>query len=146
MKKSPGIETNPSRPSSSCPTKNGEVLLDGITNLPNSGTGDGRRSHRRYPVDLGIRCRLETDRILLGKIRDLSTGGVRFTSSEILALGTKVELSIDWPARLGHVRLQLKCSGRVIRCDGQGTTVKIGRHEFHIRTQTDIGCAASAGI
>jgi hypothetical protein len=133
MKKSPGIETNPPRPLSFCPTQIMEDLLNGITNLPASG--NGRRSHRRYPIDLAIRCRgLPSDRVLLGKIRDISSGGVRFTSSEILAPGTRVELSIDWPVLLDHAcRLQLKCQGRVLRSDGHGTAIEMERHEFYTR-------------
>jgi hypothetical protein len=149
MKKAPGIATNPSRPSASCPTQNVDEGLDGITDLPNSGTSNGRRSHRCYPVDFGIRCRrLETDRVLLGRIRDISTGGVRFTSSEILAPGTKVELSIGWPSLLDHAcRLQLKCRGRVLRSDAHGTAVKMEGHEFYTRKThaTGRGCAVAAG-
>jgi hypothetical protein len=145
MKASPGIETDPPSPSSSSPTQIAEDLPDETTKMLTPG--NGRRSHRRYPLDLGIRLKqLPNDRVSLGKIRDLSSGGVRFTSSETLAPGMTVELSIDWPARLGHVRVQLKCSGRVLRSDGYGTAVKIECQEFCIRTQTtDLG-AATAGV
>jgi hypothetical protein len=114
--------------------------MESTNNLRNSG--NGRRSDRRYPVDLGISCRAlsrHTDRtvgrrVVLGRIRDISSGGVRFTSSELLAPGTKVELSIDWPVLLdGACRLQLKGRGRVLRSDEHGIAIKIERHEFCTR-------------
>jgi len=102
-------------------------------------SGNGRRLHRRYPMDLGIRCRaLRTDRVVLGKICDISSGGVRFISSEVLTPGTKVELAIDWPVLLDSAcHLQLKGQGHVLRCDEHGTAIEIERHEFYTRkTQT----------
>src|SRR5437660_9479369 len=107
------MDTNPPGLSPSRPTQIIEGPLVGITNQPDSS--DGRRSHHRYPIDLGINCRvLRSKRIVLGKIRDISSGGIRFISPEVLAPGTRVELAIDWPVLLDHTcRLQLKCRGRV---------------------------------
>jgi len=94
--------------------------------------GGGRRSHRRYLVDLVICCRaLPSRRVVVGKTYDISSGGVRFTSSEFMAPGTKVELAIDWPVPLdGASPLQLKGWGTVLRTDKRGTAIKIERHEF----------------
>jgi len=100
-----------------------------------------------YPIDLGIRCRaLRSDNVVLGKIRDISSGGVRFTSSEILAPGTTVELSIDWPVLLdGACRLQLKGLGVVVRTDEHGTAIEFERTEFYTRkTRTAALCGAAA--
>ncbi len=119
--------------------------MEGITNLRNAG--NGRRSHYRYPIDLGIQCRpSRSDRVVFGKIRDISSTGVRFTSSEILAPGEKVELSIDWPVLLnGACRLQLKGQGRIVRSDEHGTAIEIERHEFCTRkAQTAALYGASA--
>ncbi len=119
--------------------------MEGITNLRNAG--NGRRSHYRYPIDLGIRCRvLRSDLIVFGKIRDISSSGVRFTSSEILAPGKKVELSIDWPILLdGTCRLQLRGQGRIVRSDEHGTAIEIEHHEFCTRkAQSAAVCRASA--
>ena len=94
--------------------------------------GDGRRSHFRFPIDLPIRCRpLTGHKCSCGRIRDISSGGIRFVSSEALAPGEPVELAIDWPVlHEGESRLLLKCQGRVIRCHKSGTVVKIERHQF----------------
>ena len=105
-----------------------------ITDPQDSGTG--RRSHRRYTIELGIRCReIRGDRDVFGKISDISTGGVRFTSSQSQAPGTTVEISIEWPMRLdGTCHLQLKGRGRVLRSDENETAIKIERYEFCTRT------------
>ena len=89
---------------------------------------------------------LRSDLVIFGKIRDISSSGVRFTSSEILALGKKVELSIDWPILLDSTcRLQLKGQGRVIRSDEHGTAIEIEHHEFCTRkTQSAAVCRATA--
>src|SRR5207237_1990983 len=96
-------------------------LMEGITSLRNAG--NGRRLYRRYPIDLGIRCRvLRNNQIISGKVCDISSGGVRFISSEILTPGKKVELSIDWPVLLdGACPLQLKFWGRIVRSDKLAT-------------------------
>ncbi|HYW48448.1 MAG TPA: PilZ domain-containing protein [Bryobacteraceae bacterium] len=97
--------------------------------------GGGRRSHRRYLVDLVICCRaLPGGRPVVGRTYDISSGGVRFTSSEILDPGTKVELAIDWPVLLdGASPLQLIGWGNVLRTGKHGTAIKIERHEFWTR-------------
>ena len=108
--------------------------MEGITDSRNSE--HERRSHHRYPVDLGIRCRaLRTDRVVLGKICDISSGGVSFSASEILAPGTLVELAIDWPVLLdGACRLQLKGWGRIVRSDEHGISIEFERYEFCTRS------------
>src|SRR5690349_14311639 len=119
--------------------------INGITKLRDSGKE--RRSHQRYPIDLGIRCgTLRSDGVVSGKICDISSGGVRFTSSEILAPGGKVELSIDWPVLPnGACRLQLKGRGRVVRSDEHGTAIEIEHHEFCTRkTQSAAVSGATA--
>lgn len=119
--------------------------MEGLTNLRNSG--DRLRSHRRYPIDVGIRCRaLRSDEVVLGRICDISSGGVRFTSSEILAPGKKVEISIDWPVLLdGACRLQLRAQGLVVRNDQHGTAIEFERYDFYTRKAgTDALCGAGA--
>lgn len=98
--------------------------------------GDGRRSHFRFPIDLPIRCRpLTGHKCSSGRIRDISSGGIRFVLPEVLAPGTSVELAIDWPVlHEGSSRLLLKCQGRIIRCHTTGTVVKIERHQFDRRS------------
>jgi hypothetical protein len=70
----------------------------------------------------------------VGKMANISSGGVCFTTQHILAVGVSVELSINWPVLLnGSCRMRLIIYGHVIRT-GKGTVaVAIHRHEF--RTQ-----------
>jgi hypothetical protein len=110
--------------------------------------GDGRRWHRRYNIDLGICCRaVRSKRVLAGRISNISSGGFHFASSEILASGTKVEFSIDWPVLLdGACSLHLKGWGRVRRSDEQGTAIEIERHKLCTRkSQTADPYAMAAG-
>ena len=96
--------------------------------------GNGRRSHFRYPVDLGIRYRVaRTDNMVPAPICDIGSGGVRFTSSEILPVATRIEFAIDWPSVQGNCRLQLKGWGRVLRSNEHSTVIRFERHEFRTR-------------
>ena len=116
-----------------------------ITDLQDWGIG--RRSHRRYAIGLGIRCReIRGDRDVFGKVSDISTGGVRFTSFQTLAPGTTVGLSIEWPVLLdGTCRLQLIIRGSVLRSDEHETAIKIERYEFCTRrNRTAPLCGATA--
>jgi len=109
--------------------------------------GDGRRSHHRYPADLGIRCRaISGDRVVFGKISDISTGGVRFTSSQTIAPGTTVGLSIEWPVLPeGACQLQLKGRGHVIRSDEHETAIEFKHFKFCTRkTRTAPLCGVTA--
>jgi|SRR6185369_4108869 hypothetical protein len=93
----------------------------------------GRRSHRRYPVDLSMRCKLcGTNRIIAGRVTNISSAGIQFVSSEILRRSTKVELLIDWPVLLnGICRLQLRGYGRIVRSDVNGSAALVSRYRFY---------------
>jgi PilZ domain len=110
-----------------------ENLLDRIPTLADDGYG--RRSHCRYPINLEIRCKaLRSDRVLFGRIRDISSNGVFFNSSELLPPGTHVEFAIDWPALLANgCVLELHGQGGIIRSDEHGTAIKMERHKFSTR-------------
>jgi hypothetical protein len=104
-----------------------------------SGFGDqiygDRRADRRYSMALELHYRTVKGREPQdGKpaiTRDISTGGVLFSSDEMLPRGCSVELSIEWPVLLhGTKRLRLKVYGRVVRSDGRGTAIRTIRHEF----------------
>ena len=98
-----------------------------------SRPGTGRRSHRRYSVDLAMQCKLlGAGRIITGKVRDMSCAGILFASSEVLPKTAKVELLIDWPVLLnGTCRLQLRGYGRIVRSNPHGTAVSISRFQFY---------------
>jgi hypothetical protein len=65
----------------------------------------------------------------------MSSSGLSFTADRPLSIGQKLDLSIDWPARLdGDVQLQLVVSGVVVRNSGAVTALRIERHDFRTRS------------
>ena len=78
---------------------------------------------RRGPVETG-----------LGRTIDMSSSGLSFTADTPLSIGQRLDMSIDWPARLDDdVQLQVVVSGVVVRTDGAVITLRIERHEFRTR-------------
>jgi hypothetical protein len=97
-----------------------------------------RRLTRRYPITAQVEYRaMGRDGLPLrgvGRTINLSTGGILFQSEQTLTLGTRIELTIAWPARLNdEVDLNLCVSGRVARTDGKSHVVRIREHEFCVR-------------
>jgi len=96
-------------------------------------SSNGRRSDRRYSVDLSMRCKLVgSERMIAGRVLDISCAGVFFVSSEILPNSAKVELVIDWPVLLNGVcRMQLRGYGRIVRSNASGSAAAISRFQFY---------------
>ena len=70
----------------------------------------------------------------LGRTIDMSSSGLRFQADRPLAVGLRLDVSIDWPVPLdGGVQLQLIVSGMVVRSNDTETAVRIERHEFRTR-------------
>lgn len=69
-----------------------------------------------------------------GKTVDMSSGGILFTTSEVLHPGKRLELAVNWPARLdGTCRLKLVAMGRIVRSEANRAAIVIEHYEF--RTQ-----------
>jgi len=69
-----------------------------------------------------------------GSSLDLSSGGISFSSTEPLRVGSYLELSVSWPVLLNQsCPLKLVASGRVVRSDYNCTAIRLDRYEF--RTQ-----------
>ncbi|SRR5260370_10946033 len=97
-----------------------------------------RRASVRFPVSLEVRYSVVGRRGPVetgsGRTIDMSSSGLSFAADRTLSIGQKLDLSIDWPARLdGDVRLQLVASGVVVRSSGAVTALRIERHEFRTR-------------
>ena len=97
-----------------------------------------RRSRTRFCIDLESRYTLLQGSRLgkheTGRILNISSGGVWWTTESILGVGLRVELSVNWPALINDVcPMKLVVYGRVVRSDAGGTALVIERHEF--RTQ-----------
>ena len=102
------------------------------------GLPANRRLHQRYPIELDLRYKLIHGRQVLnggvGKTHDISTKGVFFSADQALPSGLNIELSMDWPVRLGGLcDLQVKIAGKVLRSGERGTAVQITHCEFRTR-------------
>jgi len=65
---------------------------------------------------------------------DLSSSAVRFIAAEPLALGTRLQVAINWACSLdGGIALQLIAGGTVVRVCGAETVVTIEKHGFKTR-------------
>lgn len=103
-----------------------------------STEGSERRTKRRFQIAQEVRYRMDFDRRVpetgTGRTLDISSAGVSFTTQNLLAAGTPVELSMNWPVLLNDsCPIKLMMYGNVIRSDDKVAAVAIQRYEF--RTQ-----------
>ncbi len=111
-----------------------------------TGVHGERRSRKRFPIMAVVWYRVTSPRDMrksgVGRTVDVSSRGVLFTAPEALAPGSKIELSVSWPARLDHkVALKMVSRGCVVRCEGTNVAVELSHSEF--RTQTSAGFCPS---
>lgn len=97
-----------------------------------------RRENSRFPVREDIQYRVIQAKLLSiageGRSLNISSGGILFTTEERLPLGKLVEVSVNWPARLGGAcALKFVAVGRVIRAENGQAAVRIERYEFKTR-------------
>ena len=97
-----------------------------------------RRASTRFPLTINLRYIIPGDQGLaeMGSAHtiDVSSSGVSFTSDKALAIGQRVEVSLDWPVLLhGDIKLQLVLSGVVVRKDGATVGLEIHQHDFRTR-------------
>ena len=97
-----------------------------------------RRSKRRFHIEQDVRYKmLYGQRIAetgTGKTLNISSGGVWFTTDNMLTLGMPIELSMTWPVLLNDsCPMKLMIYGCVVRSNEKGAAVAIERYEF--RTQ-----------
>jgi hypothetical protein len=109
--------------------------------IPEVGNTERRRSSR-FPIEREVRYKTLNQRaeILAGNGRTLniSSSGVLFTSDHDLPVGTRLEVSISWPAQLNEkCLLNLVARGRVIRHTKGQLALQIQQYEF--RTQSRPG-------
>jgi len=94
-----------------------------------------RRLRQRYRIeqDISYRCLSggqATDEGV-GRIVDISSAGVRFTTPHELKVGSIIEISMKWPALLDdRCLLKLEIFGSVVRSDANEAAVKIAHYEF----------------
>ncbi len=93
-----------------------------------------RRSKMRYPVTLNVRYRTlgRYRRVSgLGRTVNLSSGGILVSSEQKIAVGTRLEVNLEWPSLLdGEIPLQLVALGKVVRCLESGFAVAYTQYQF----------------
>lgn len=70
----------------------------------------------------------------VGKILNVSSSGVRFTTERTLSVGQSMEVTVDWPALIDNKCLmKLVINGWVVRSDSNSAVVKVEHYEFRTR-------------
>jgi hypothetical protein len=101
-----------------------------------------RRRSSRFPIEREVRYKTLNQRAEIlagnGKTLNISSSGVLFTSDHDLPIGTRLEVSISWPAQLNdRCLLNLVARGRVTRHTKGQLALQIQQYEF--RTQSRPG-------
>jgi hypothetical protein len=102
------------------------------------GTDRDRRAKKRFLIEQEVRYKMLYGQRIAetgsGKTLNISSGGVFFTTENMLTAGMPVELSMNWPVLLhDSCPMKLMIYGCVIRSNEKGAAVAIERYEF--RTQ-----------
>jgi hypothetical protein len=95
-----------------------------------------RRLRQRFRIEQDICYKCPSGRQTggVGKVMDISSKGIRFTTEGTLSPGMRIELSVGWPARLNNTcLLKLMIYGSVVRSEMSATAVRIERYEFRTR-------------
>ena len=106
--------------------------------IRNNNQAGGRRIKRRFRIEQDVRYKMLYGQRVAetgsGKTTNISSGGVCFTTDNMLSIGIPVELSMNWPVLLNQsCPLKLMIYGCVVRSSDEGSAVAIERYEF--RTQ-----------
>jgi len=97
-----------------------------------------RRMKRRFQIEQDIRYKMLYGQRIAetgsGRTQNISSGGVWFSTENLLTAGMPVELSMSWPVLLNDsCPMKLMIYGCVVRSTDRGAAVAIERYEF--RTQ-----------
>jgi hypothetical protein len=103
-----------------------------------------RRRSSRFPIERELRYKTLNQRteILagIGKTLNISSSGVLFTSDHDLPVGTRLEVSISWPAQLNEkCLLNLVARGRVSRYSEGQLALQIQQYEFRTQSRPGMG-------
>jgi hypothetical protein len=97
-----------------------------------------RRIKRRFRIEEDVRYKMLYGQRLAetasGKIMNISSGGVLFTTEAMLTTGMAIEISMTWPVLLNNsCPMKLMIYGRVVRSNNKSAAVAIERYEFRTK-------------
>lgn len=113
-----------------------------LAKISEAAGGSERRRSSRFPIERELRYKTLNQRAEImagnGKTVNISSSGVLFTADHELAVGTRLEVSISWPAQLNDkCLLNLVARGRITRNIRSQLALQIQQYEF--RTQSRPG-------
>jgi hypothetical protein len=108
-----------------------------------------RRIKRRFQIDQEVKYKmLYGQRIAetgVGRTMNVSSGGVWFSTENMLTSGMPVELSMTWPVLLNEsCPMKLMIYGCVVRSNERGAAVAIERYEFRTQGSRNFQTATAA--
>ena len=103
-------------------------------------TATERRAARRYELHLPIHFRVSQKGAVArwgsGVTREMSTTGLSFRCRKPVAVGSHVEMIVDWPAKYADDQpIDLQLTGFVVRSDNSRTAVRVTSRRFRINSQ-----------
>jgi hypothetical protein len=102
-----------------------------------------RRARRRFPIGQDVCYKYLSGHGVsdkgVGKVLNVSSSGVRFTTERTLSIGKSVEVTVEWPALIDNrCLMKLVIEGWVVRSDSNSAAVKIERYEFRTRASNAV--------
>src|ERR1700686_542301 len=118
----------------------GAVRMENLDDRNHTGERE-RRIKRRFHIDQEVKYKmLYGQRIAetgVGRTMNISSGGVWFSTENMLTSGMPVELSMNWPVLLNDsCPMKLMIYGCVVRSNEKGAAVAIERYEFRTQGRT----------
>lgn len=104
-----------------------------------------QRRSLRFPVSLKLSYTLGSSASGEGEVCDMSSGGLFFRGGEILPIGKRISVVVQWPLMLdGNCPLKVWIRGRVLRSDRRGTAIELLGYEFRTARVRAASAADSA--
>ena len=114
----------------------GGEVIESLNGRSSNGAGEpNRRTKRRFRIDQEVQYKVLYGRRIAeggtGRTLNISSGGIQFSTENMLTSGMPVELSLSWPVLLNNsCPMKLMIYGCVVRSNEEYATVAIERYEF----------------
>jgi hypothetical protein len=101
-------------------------------------TAVDRRRRQRFPIAVAAEYRTQDQQGHV-RTRNISSRSILVESDNCLPIGKRIELRIDWPARLdGRCPLRLLIEGKILSRTTRGTVISIIRHEYRLSPRASL--------